>query len=174
MLTFTDTGPGDFAPEAYNLRNLSPDHSPGPYDEETVDSFEAGFKVTNDRGRLYGAVFYNMIDDLQREVGFPDERLRGPVQLIDNTADVETYGFELDGLFAIAKNLLLVGSVGYVNPEYTKVKHDLNRDGMVDGTDEALELPRAREVDLQRGTYPRHGSGQLGSDDFSHKLRLPR
>jgi len=131
-----------FRSGGYNLRNLSPDHSPGPYDEETIDSFEAGFKVTKDRGRLYGATFYNMIDDTQREINFPDPAL-GIVQLIDNTADVETYGFELDGLFAIAENLFLIGSVGYVNPEYTKVKHDLNRDGTLDVKDLALELPRA-------------------------------
>lgn len=131
-----------FRSGGYNLRNLSPSHSPGPYDEEKIDSFEAGFKVTKDRGRLYGAAFYNMIDDTQREINFPDPAL-GIVQLIDNTADVETYGFELDGLFAIAESLSLIGSVGYVNPEYTKVKHDLNRDGTLDVKDLALELPRA-------------------------------
>ena len=92
----------------------------GPYDEETVDSFEAGFKVTKDRGRLYGAVFYNLIDDMQRELNFPIPD--GIAQVIRNTADVKMLGFELDGLVAIAENLLLTGSVGYVNPEYTKVK----------------------------------------------------
>ena len=134
-----------FRSGGYNLRNLIPIdiQPPGPYDEETVDSFEAGFKISKDRGRLYGAVFYNLIDDLQREVNFPDETLFGIVQLIKNTADVETYGFELDGLFAISQNLLLTGSVGYVNPEYTKVKEDLNRDGTLDENDLALELPRA-------------------------------
>ena len=79
---------------------------------------------------------------MQREINFPDPAL-GIVQLIDNTADVETYGFELDGLFSITENLLLIGSAGYVNPEYTKVKHDLNLDGSVDENDLALELPRA-------------------------------
>ena len=63
--------------------------------------------------------------------------------MIRNTADVKALGFELDGLFAVTENLLLLGSVGYVDPEYTKVKYDLNRDDVVDGTDEALELPRA-------------------------------
>ena len=115
-----------FRSGGYNLRNLIPINieSPGPYDEETVDSFEAGFKVTKDRGRLYGAVFYNLIDDMQRELNFriPD----GIAQVIRNTADVKMLGFELDGLVAIADNLLLLGSVGYVNPEYTKVKYDLN------------------------------------------------
>ena len=136
-----------FRSGGYNLRNLLPVEiqPPGPYDEETVDSFEAGFKITKDRGRLYGAVFYNMIDDLQREINFSDERL-GVVQLIDNTADVEIYGFELDGLFTITESLFLVGSVGCVNPEYTKVTYDLNRDnpdGAPDENDLALELPRA-------------------------------
>ena len=150
-----------FRSGGYNLRNLSPDHSPGPYDEETIDSFEAGFKVTKDRGRLYGAVFYNMIDDMQREVNFPVEGL-GPVQLISNTADVETYGFELDGLFAIAENLLLVGSVGYVNPEYTKVKHDLNLDGSIDENDEALELPRAAKWTYSVGLAHDTGAASWG------------
>ena len=133
-----------FRSGGYNLRNLIPIEiqPPGPYDEETVDSFEAGFKVSKDRGRLYGAVFYNMIDDLQREINYSDQRL-GIVQLIDNTADVEIYGFELDGLFAITEKLLLIGSAGYINPEYTKVKQDLNRDGTLDENDLALELPRA-------------------------------
>ena len=150
-----------FRSGGYNLRNLSPIHSPGPYDEETIDSFEAGFKVANDRGRLYGAVFYNMIDDMQREINFPDPAL-GIVQLIDNTADVETYGFELDGLFAIAENLLLIGSVGYVNPEYTKVKHDLNRDGTLDENDLALELPRAAKWTYSVGLTHDTGAASWG------------
>lgn len=148
-----------FRSGGYNLRNLSPIHSPGPYDEETIDSFEAGFKVTKDRGRLYGAAFYNMIDDMQREINFPDPAL-GIVQLIDNTADVEAYGFELDGLFAIAENLFLIGSVGYVNPEYTKVKHDLNRDGTLDVKDLALELPRAAKWTYSVGLT--HDTGAAG------------
>ena len=150
-----------FRSGGYNLRNLSPVHPPGPYDEETINSFEAGFKVTKDRGRLYGAVFYNMIDDMQREVNFPVEGL-GLVHLIDNTADVETYGFELDGLFAIAENLLLVGSVGYINPEYTKVKHDLNQDGSIDENDEALELPRAAKWTYSVGLTHDTGAASWG------------
>jgi iron complex outermembrane receptor protein len=150
-----------FRSGGYNLRNLSPDHSPGPYDEEMIDSFEAGFKVTKDRGRLYGAVFYNMIDDMQREINFPDPAL-GIVQLIDNTADVETYGFELDGLFAIAENLFLTGSVGYVNPEYTKVKADLNRDGDLDVKDLDLELPRAAKWTYSVGLTHDTGAASWG------------
>ena len=132
-----------FRSGGYNLRSSLPPE--GPYDEETIDSFEAGFKVSKDRGRLYGAIFYNLIDDVQREINFPVPNSTVVTQVIRNTADVEIYGFELDGLFAITENLLLTGSVGYVNPEYTKVKYNLNRDpeGNVDEEDKALELPRA-------------------------------
>ena len=151
-----------FRSGGYNLRNLIPIdiESPGPYDEETVDSFEAGFKVTKDRGRLYGAVFYNLIDDMQRELNFPIPD--GIAQVIRNTADVKMLGFELDGLVAIADNLLLLGSVGYVDPEYTKVKYDLNRDDVVDGTDEALELPRAAKWTYSVGLTHDTGTASWG------------
>ncbi|MGB5625805.1 MAG: TonB-dependent receptor, partial [Woeseiaceae bacterium] len=48
----------------YNLRNTSanPANTPGPFDEETVDSFEVGYKSTQDWGRLNAAAFYNTID----------------------------------------------------------------------------------------------------------------
>ena len=154
-----------FRSGGYNLRNLIPIdiESPGPYDEETTDSFEAGFKVSKDRGRLYGAVFYNLIDDMQREVNFTVPG--GIAQVIRNTADVEIYGFELDGLFAISQNLLLTGSVGYVNPEYTKVKYDLNRDnpdGVPDENDEALELPRAAKWTYSVGLAHDTGAASWG------------
>lgn len=131
-----------FRSGGYNLRNASLTEDPGPFDEEKIDSFEAGFKVSKDRGRLYGAVFYNLVEDMQRELNLPDEGA-GVVQLIRNTADVEILGFEFDGLFALTDNLVLLGSVGYINPEYTEVRHDLTNDGKVDGSDENVELPRA-------------------------------
>ncbi len=151
-----------FRSGGYNLRNLIPidTESPGPYDEETIDSFEAGFKVTQDRGRLYGAVFYNLIDDMQRELNFPIPD--GIAQVIRNTADVKMLGFELDGLFAIADNLFLVGSVGYVNPEYTKVKHDLNFDKNIDEKDEALEVPRAAKWTYSVGLTHDTGAASWG------------
>ena len=59
----------------------------------------------------------------------------GIAQVIRNTADVEAFGFELDGLVAVTDKLFLLGSVGYVDPEYTKVKDDLNLDGTLDEKD---------------------------------------
>ena len=44
------------------------------FDEEQIDNFEIGFKKTfGTRARLNAAFFYNFIDDLQRELNFPQE-----------------------------------------------------------------------------------------------------
>ena len=128
----------------YNLRNTyAPEvERPGPYDEEKIDTFEAGFKISTGIGIMNGAVFYNMIDNVQRVITLPSA-VGGIAQEIHNTADIEAFGFEFDGLIAVTEKLFLMGFVGYVDPEYTKVKHDLNLDGTLDKKDLALQLPRA-------------------------------
>ena len=128
----------------YNLRNTyAPEvERPGPYDEEKIDTFEAGFKLSTNIGILNGAVFYNMIDDVQRVITLPSA-VGGIAQEIHNTADVEAFGFEFDGLISVTEKFFLMGFVGYVDPEYTKIKHDLNLDGTLDKKDLALSLPRA-------------------------------
>ncbi len=135
-----------FRSGGYNLRNTYPPsvELPGPYDEEKIDTFEAGFKISTNIGILNGAVFYNLINDVQRVITLGASPTDGGiVEVIRNTADVEAFGFEVDGLVAVTDSLFLLGFVGYVDPEYTKVKDDLNRDGTLDEKDLALELPRA-------------------------------
>ena len=147
-----------FRSGGYNLRNTfsSDEELPGPYDEEKIDTFEAGFKISTNIGILNGAVFYNLIDDVQRVITRPAV-LGGIAQEIRNTADVEAFGFELDGLIAVTEKLFLLGSVGYVDPEYTKVKYDLNLDDTLDVEDLALELPRAAKLTWSVGAA--HNTG---------------
>jgi len=150
----------------YNLRNTSfnPADTPGPFDEETVDSFEIGYKSTQDWGRLNAAVFYNTIEDMQREINLPGPI--GVIQLIRNTADATITGLEVDGAFSMTDNLVLLASVGVINSEYDEVKFDLNGDGVVDELDKQLDLPRAADLtwsiglthDLNIGNW-----GYLGS-----------
>ena len=85
------------------------------------------------------------IDDQQREINLPSES-SGVVQLIRNTADTTITGIELDTTFAITESLLLLASFGYIDAEYDTVRFDINGDGMVDGADEDLDLPRAPEL----------------------------
>lgn len=152
-----------FRSGGYNLRNSYPPDQelPGPYDQERIDTFEAGFKISTNIGILNGAVFYNMIDDVQRIVTFP-ESSSGIAQRILNTADVEAFGFELDGLIAVTDGLFLLGSVGYVDPEYTKIKHDLNLDGALDKKDLALDLPRAAKLTWSVGATHSAGLAHWG------------
>jgi iron complex outermembrane recepter protein len=132
----------------YNLRNTAADtvnFGPGPFDEETIDSFEVGFKSDfGGRGRLNAAAFYNRVDDMQREINLADP-VAGVVQVIRNTADAEIPGVEVDGVFALGERTVLLASVGWLDAQYTSVRFDLNGDGAIDGLDEDLELPRAAE-----------------------------
>ncbi len=149
----------------YNVRNTSPNpaDTPGPFDEETSDNFELGYKATFSRGRLNAALFYNDVKDLQRELNLPGTDF-GPVQIIRNTADAQIYGLELDGAFSITSGLLLTGSIGLINSEYTEVianlvdvagDEDTDGDGnpgpVVNSADEDLDLPRAPELTYSIG-----------------------
>jgi len=133
-----------FRSGGYNLRNTDPNEDPGPFDEEQVDNYEIGYKSTNDWGRLNAAVFYNEIDEMQREVNLPSVT-SGVIQLIQNTADATIFGVEMDGVFRLTENLLLLASVGYIDAEYDSVTEDLNNDGVIDDIDKGLDLPRAPE-----------------------------
>lgn len=134
-----------FRSGGYNLRNTSVDpvDSPGPFDEEQVDNFEIGYKSTFSRGKFNAALFYNEVSDMQREVNKAGPI--GVIQNIVNTADAEILGLELDGTFAITEDLIVLASVGYIDASYSSVDLDLNEDGVVDGADKSLELPRAPE-----------------------------
>lgn len=139
-----------FRSGGYNLRNTNPAFSPGPFDEEQVDSFELGYKSTHDWGRLNAAVFYTEIEDMQREVNLADP-VSGVAQIIQNTADATIMGIEADGTFALTDNLLLLASIGYLDAEYDSVDFDLNSDGVLNSADEDLELPRAPELTWRVG-----------------------
>lgn len=154
-----------FRSGGYNLRNtsLDPDKGPGPFDEEQVDNFELGFKMTlGERGRLNGAIFYNEIDDMQRELN-EISPITGTVQYIKNTADAKILGIELDTTYALTDQLILLASVGWIDPEYTDVKEDLNGDGNIDGLDKNLDIPRAAELTYSIGLTHEMEIGEWGS-----------
>ena len=151
----------------YNMRNTSfnPADIPGPFDQETVDSFELGYKSSFlGRGVLNAAIFHNSIDDMQREINLPGPI--GVIQLVRNTAEATIYGIEVDASYAITDNLVAIASVGALDASYDKVQFDLNGDGVIDGRDKDLDLPRAADLtytvglnhDLQLGDWGFMGS----------------
>lgn len=134
-----------FRSGGYNFRNTPAsdpmiDQSPGPTDPEEVSSFEVGLKKDFARARFNGAVFYNEIENMQREINLP-----GPIgvaQFIRNTADATIMGAEFEAAFYVTDNVLLQAHAGYTDASYDKVLLDLSGDGVVDGTDLALDIPR--------------------------------
>ncbi|MCR9105484.1 MAG: TonB-dependent receptor [Gammaproteobacteria bacterium] len=137
----------------YNLRNTSAANKPEVFDEEEVNNYEVGYKSNHAWGRLNAAVFYNEVSDMQRELNFPNEGA-GTVQFIRNTADATIFGAEVDGVFPVTDNFVILASIGYIDAEYDEVSEDLNGDGVVDGADKSLDLPRAPELTYSiGGTY---------------------
>ena len=156
-----------FRSGGYNLRNTAIDtvnFGPGPFGEETVDNYEIGFKLSFSQGYLSGALFFNDIEDMQREVNLADP-FSGVVQVIKNTADAEILGIELDGALNLAENLQATGSLGWLDPEYKKVRFDLNSDGTIDGRDKDLDPPRAAEWTWSLGMRHHLQVGDLGHVD---------
>lgn len=131
----------------YNFRNASVDtvnFGPGPFEEEEVSNFEMGYKGSLLEGRalVNAAVFYTEVGDMQREINLSDPDA-GVVQLIRNSADAEIWGVELDSTISLTDNLVVKAAVGYTDATYTDVKFDLNDDGVINGDDMSLNLPRA-------------------------------
>lgn len=152
-----------FRSGGYNLRNTDPSFSPGPFDEETQNSFEVGVKydTPDNRGRLNVAAFYNQIKDMQREVNLSGGGA-AVIQIIRNTADAEIMGIELEGRYAVLPNLIVNLALGYVEGEYREVKFDLNGDRVVNGQDGELDLPRLAPLTGSLGIIYDQNVGDFG------------
>ena len=132
-----------FRSGGYNLRHTSLTDPNERFDQEEQNSFEIGIKkdFADGRIRLNAAAFYNIIDNMQREVNLPSA-VSGVVQLIKNTADATITGFEAEFDWAMTDAFFMKLSVGYVDGSYDEVRFDLNGDGVVDEQDKNLDLPR--------------------------------
>lgn len=134
-----------FRSGGYNMRLTSPSQRPGPWDEESQNTWELGMKSEWDDGRvrLNVALFLNQVKDMIREVIFNDPANPGnAIQSIRNTADADISGVEMDFSWLATDNLFLFLNVGYLDGEYKEVGDDLNRDGIVNDDDKDLVLPR--------------------------------
>lgn len=147
-----------FRSGGYNLRNTDPTIGPGPFDQEEQHSYEIGIKYqAADRPVTSSlALFWNDIDNMQREINTAG--LAGVVQVIRNTAEVTIRGFELETLFAASEHAVVNFFVGYTDGSYDKVRFDLTGDGIINGLDEDLDIPR-----LSPWSY---GAGFVYTRDF--------
>jgi len=103
----------------YTQRIFPPEENLPSFNPEFVDAYELGLKFDGWDGRLRTnfAAFFNDYTDLQLSVATPDRV--GP--FVTNAGDAEIWGFEFEGWLTPAEGWFLMTSVGYTNPEYTKL-----------------------------------------------------
>ena len=91
-----------------------------PYDPETVDNYELGFKSEwPDKGlRLNGTVFYMDYQDKQEEIGLPSEGATGQRITVFNAASATMKGVELELQAALSEGLSLRANIGYLDSKY--------------------------------------------------------
>ncbi len=112
-----------FRSGGFNGRAASPASS-GPYDQETLDSFEIGFRTEffDNRLRFNPTVFYAKYDDKQEEnlvqvEGAPPGTIETFVQ---NASEVDISGAELEVLAVLSDSLTFRGAFGYVDAEFVQ------------------------------------------------------
>jgi iron complex outermembrane receptor protein len=115
-----------------------------PFDKETLDTAEIGFKsdLLDRRLRLNAAFFYSWYDDMQlvplscADISpFPGAPCAAP----RNLADSEIYGAELEATFRPADGWTIDAQLSYIEFEYKRV--GLNVSSGIDLTDPAVLNP---------------------------------
>ena len=106
---------GNVAPGTDNAFLKDPSKGSFEYDEEEATSFELGTKTRFADGlaELNAAFFYTTYDDLQ--VSIFDGTLGF---LVDNAAEAEVMGVEIDGRWAATDKLTLSGSLAWTDFEF--------------------------------------------------------
>lgn len=106
----------------FNGRVDSDDAARQPYDPETIDNFELGFKSEwmDRRVRFNGAIFYMDYKDKQEELQLPSEGATGQKTVVVNAADATMQGIELEVKAYLSEGLIVRANLGYFDSEYDK------------------------------------------------------
>lgn len=114
------------------------------FDEETVTSYEAGFKtiLAGGAARLNGAVFYSDYEDAQI-FALDDTDVGAFVTIPVNIPQSKTSGFELDGEFAATDALTLRAGYTFLD---TEIESEIFLPSGLSG--QGLPLPNASENQL--------------------------
>ncbi|MFA5633349.1 MAG: TonB-dependent receptor [Porticoccaceae bacterium] len=128
-------------------------------EQETLESFEIGWKTEFDRVRFNGAIFHYKIKDLQLQV----TDLAGGITSVRNAGDAEVDGAEFDVTFAATDKLEVGAGAGWQDAEFGNVP------------DGQYYVPCARMPEfVARGMTPVSGTcaalGGLGLEEFVGNL----
>ncbi len=116
-----------------------------PYNPETLDNYELGFKseFAGGRVRLNAAAFLMKYKDMQQDLDVPAPGTStGRENRTINAASADLKGFELDVTAQLTENLKINGNIGYLDAKYKKFFGDIFSNGTpVDAT--FLKIRRA-------------------------------
>lgn len=149
----------------FNGRPASLNAATIPFDPETLDNFEVGFKsqFLDNRVRLNGAVYLMKYKDMQQDLDVPAPGTStGRESRTINASGAELKGFELDLTTQVTDNLTISGNVGYLDAKYKNFFGDIYSTGTpVDATFLRIRRSPRWTWDL-RASYERElGSGTL-------------
>ena len=104
----------------FNGRVDEQDSARIPYNPETVDNYELGFKTEwrDNALRLNGAVFYMDYQDKQEELGLPSDGATGQRITVFNAASATMQGIELELQAILTENLSVRANLGYLDSQY--------------------------------------------------------
>ncbi|MFV8817554.1 TonB-dependent receptor [Haliea sp. E17] len=124
LMTYFKVSKG-YSSGGFNARQADPQYFYPGYDEETVYTYELGWKSTwlDSRLILNGALFYSDYSDLQ-----VNQLTETGSNNIDNAGDAEITGLELEATAMVTDSFEVGGGYGYLDPQYKKYI-------AVDGTD---------------------------------------
>ncbi len=108
-----------FRSGGFNGRATAPGNT-GPYDPESVKSWEAGAKFTmfDNRFQLNVAAFTVKYDDKQEDIVKPGEDGQATLTIVQNASSATMDGLEMDFNWVIAEGLSLRGNVGLLDASY--------------------------------------------------------
>lgn len=103
-----------------------------PYDPETLDNYELGFKteLAGGRVRFNGAAFVMKYDDMQQDLDVPAPgSSTGRENRTINASSAELKGFELDITARATEGLTITGNLGYLDAKYKDFMGDIYNTG---------------------------------------------
>jgi iron complex outermembrane receptor protein len=134
----------------FNGRVDSVETASTPYDQETMDNFEIGYKSQwlDNRLRFNAAIFYMTYDDKQEEIQLASATSgTGQKTVAVNAADATVSGLEMELLLIPAEGWQIRANLGFLDAEYDNFSYDANPGGTPDIVDNShLDFRRAPDV----------------------------
>ena len=143
-----------FRSGGYNGRASGPGNI-GPYDPESVEAWELGFKSTwmDNRVTLNGSIFDVSYDDKQEDIVKPGEDGQATLTVVENAATASISGVELELAWMIASGLSLRGNIGLLDASFDEYLVS-SATGPVDKS--GIELRRAPDMTMGLGLLWEH------------------